>query len=85
MVKKIPVNKTVPNVKLGNVFVRNYDDYRKEFCNILYRVVAEIFNPAVAFDQSSYNSSTDSFNPNEKCNFCNYNFICNKKVSKKNY
>lgn len=85
MVKKIPVNKTVPDVKLGNVFVRNYDDYRKEFCNILYRVVAEIFNPAVAFDQSSYNSSTDSFNPNEKCNFCNYNFICNKKVSKKNY
>ena len=89
-VRNIPVEGVIKDITFNGTVVDNYDDYRDDFRSILFDIVNEIFDENVPFDQSSYkNGRWDEQAPyafdTKSCKFCNFQFICNKKVDNNSY
>ncbi|MBR4722073.1 MAG: PD-(D/E)XK nuclease family protein, partial [Muribaculaceae bacterium] len=89
-VRNIPVEGVIKDITFNGTVVDNYDDYRDEFRSILFDIVEEIFDKEKPFDQSSYkNGRWDEQAPyafdTKSCKFCNFQFICNKKVDNNSY
>ena len=81
------IGKDVEPIKLDNTPIIRYDDIRDTFRSILYEIVSEIFSKEkdgkeLCFDQAAYGSDTAQFKPDDSCTFCDFNFICNKKINK---